>query len=352
MPRDALTLADALAQDTDDDFCNALLEATPNFDGLPFHERPDAVGMLGGLATLYSDVTNEGIWKFLAQHEGDGFAETHAWCAKIGAKGAVAYLDAAAALFPDGKVSRDGSKRDRILERLERRKGGDPLRALDKTHAKAMAAMATALRKYVKKRRAPLQTACDAKPDKPVATEIEMMERALGELQRFVAKSEARQLELKTKAKARGIRPLNGKEDPRMTAFFAALSALSVKDWTEIAQRGIKSAAKIKWGESRAFDVSSDLGRGNIIPVATHDRSVHKPAMKARDRFFKETVEKLPVKAGRGADAIQLRLTVERMIIPATVVLMVYDWLMATQQGPKAVENVMAPFRGFAPLLE
>lgn len=30
----ALTLADALAEDTDDDFCNALLEATPDNSSL------------------------------------------------------------------------------------------------------------------------------------------------------------------------------------------------------------------------------------------------------------------------------------------------------------------------------
>lgn len=269
---------------------------------------------------------------------------------KIGATDAVAYLDDVAALFPSGKVSRDGDKRYRVVERLERRKGGDPLRHLDATHRPAMKKLVTALRAYVKKNRLALQKACASRPATPVPGEIELMQSALGQLERMVEQQEDRLLDVKAKAKARGVRRLNGKEDPRMTAFFDALGALGVAEWTDIARRGIKDVAKMTWGFNRASSVSIDLGRGIIIPAATHRRSIHAPAMAARDRFLERTVGKLPATVGRGSATIPLRETIRRMIIHATVVLMVHDWLIVSPQGSKAAANVLAPFRGFAPL--
>jgi hypothetical protein len=162
----------------------------------------------------------------------------------------------------------------------------------------------------------------------------------------------SQQKALHARAKARGIRKLDGKAAPRVLAFFRALGKLSVEDWREIARRALATKAKIWWGRQLASDVEMDLGRGNMIRRGTHEKSIFQPAMKARDRFLERVVQKLPASVGRGKDVVPLREMVRQLVISATIVLMCYDWLMVAPQGTKAASNVFAPFDGFVRIPE
>ncbi len=88
----------------------------------PFQERPEPLGMLGGLWGLYFMVSADGIGKFLAEPEGSAFHETIAWCEHVGAEEMADCLREVAALHPDGEVPVDDDERYFVLEELESRR--------------------------------------------------------------------------------------------------------------------------------------------------------------------------------------------------------------------------------------
>jgi len=119
-----------------------------NFDPPPErrHELRQMIATLSGLA-LYAG--NDGIWKWLIEDgQAHWFAKAQVWLKQIGATRTRAYLDAAAAAFPRGRLPKDDSKRaDLILEceEVETR-----LSALDRTYQGSFDEMAECLCAYIR----------------------------------------------------------------------------------------------------------------------------------------------------------------------------------------------------------
>ena len=120
--------------------------------GVPFHERPEPLAIVGGLCALARAVSSGGIRQFIDQQEGVSFHEIESYCRMIGATRASEYLLDAAALFPDGRVPRDDMERFDIAVAYEPTSPldpPDPFLALDKKYADAMPDMVAKLREHV-----------------------------------------------------------------------------------------------------------------------------------------------------------------------------------------------------------
>ena len=104
------------------------------------------------LRALWINVSNEGMWKFLVEGAVGSQAHfTEAWCRRIGAKRAAAYLAAAAKLFPRGRIPEDdGERGDIVMEFWER--SPDPLRQLDGRYEGAVDEMVERFRAYLRAR--------------------------------------------------------------------------------------------------------------------------------------------------------------------------------------------------------
>ena len=95
----------ALATD-DGKFLRQLAEIDPRFDVVDLQDRPESLAVFGGLWILHLDVQLDGIWKYLAQTEGDTFGSALRWCRDIGANAGVSPGRAAAVPRRAGSIRR------------------------------------------------------------------------------------------------------------------------------------------------------------------------------------------------------------------------------------------------------
>lgn len=109
------------------------------------HELRQMIVTLRGFS-LYAG--NDGIWKWLIE---DGaalwFAILQKWLKRIGAKGALAYVNAAASVFPRGRIPKDDDTRADLL--LDSAEVSDKLRELDRAHKDCFKEIAERLRVYI-----------------------------------------------------------------------------------------------------------------------------------------------------------------------------------------------------------
>ncbi len=158
----------ALALEDRDSFLSAVADLDESRGSRPFSERPDALGLLGGLWALHLLVSVDGIGRFLAGSEGAAFHETLAWCERVGADGAATYLRAVAALYPGGRVPEDDGARYAVVEELETTGGKpDPLRRLDRQYAPAMDELADRVRDWLRAHRAEVAAAMEQAAREP-----------------------------------------------------------------------------------------------------------------------------------------------------------------------------------------
>ena len=143
------TLVAALAHDPGD-CLRALVGLAPAAAIMPLTERPELVRATIILNGLHMVVSAEGMWKFLV--EGDAHIAVpfaREWCHRIGAERAAAYLTAAVALFPGGRLPADEEQRFDEVMRLS----DDPpfpLRELDTQYVGAVDEMGERFRSYVR----------------------------------------------------------------------------------------------------------------------------------------------------------------------------------------------------------
>ena len=118
-----------------------------NFDPPPErrHELRQMIVTLSGLASYAG---NDGIWKWLIEDgQAHWFAKAQFWLKQIGAARTRAYLDAAAAAFPQGRIPKDDSKRADLI--LECEEVEAKLDETDRTYKGSFDEMAECLRVYI-----------------------------------------------------------------------------------------------------------------------------------------------------------------------------------------------------------
>jgi hypothetical protein len=284
------------------------------------------------------------------QEEGAGFAKTRQWCSSIGADGAVEYLDAVARLFPGGRIPTDIARRSAVVRRLNMREEGDPLVELDKEYRGAMRELVSALRKYVRTNLPALEGAAAAPPTIAVESVDAMLKRALGSLEEAKERLHEKARALHRAAQERGLRELDGKPDPRMTAFFEALKGLSKSEWLDIVQRGIDRRRQLQVAQLEIARVTSYLRIGVAMSKEEFDERVRRPALALRDTFFEEVIDRLPKKSRAGSETIELREEVRSLMVQVSLLFMVYDWVRATPEGRRAGENLLSVFEPFVRL--
>jgi hypothetical protein len=145
-------LEEILAISDSDKFLDALVDlAIPpgtNFDPPPErrHELRQMISTLSGLS-LYAG--SEGIWKWLIEWDcAFWFAKAQVWLERIGATKTKAYLDGAAAAFPNGQLPQDDAERGDLL--MDDSDLNAKLDELDRTYRSSFDEMAECLRAYIR----------------------------------------------------------------------------------------------------------------------------------------------------------------------------------------------------------
>ncbi len=351
----ATRLTAALAERDPGEMLRALYELDSKHNGMDFHRRPEPLGMLGGLWALHLGVMGGGIQDFLDRQEGAAFHETEEWCRRIGAKRARAYLHAVAKLYPGGRVPADGDERFKITSSFEDDLSildpVSPLRKLDLKYKGAVDEMAEALRAWVTAHRAEVEAALAAPAQRDESPEHweDLAEEAIATLEKAVQRIQDEGRARQLLAEQRGIRELDGREDPRMTKFINALAGLTEKQWLTICVRHLASARKMNKARLEVGDVALELHKGNLIDKELYERAVQKLAYAARERA-RAVIAKLPEQTTRARKPFPFRKAALFAMNDAWQALMVHDWLVVTKEGASAAQAAYAPFAGFAPL--
>ncbi len=358
-PRRNTSLTSALSIKDPTHFLEALAALDERHNGMAFHARPEPVSMLGGLDALNADITLGGIKKFLCQWEGAGFHQTMVWCERIGARRVLAYLAAVAALYPGGRVPADDEARRRLVMDLEEATKSpleplDPLEKLDREYRGVTDDIAESLRVYVRTHRAAFERALAAparRDDSPRSFE-ELAERhgeeALAALDAAATRMKDEIAARHLLAEQRGMRDLDGSEDPRMTQFMGALHSLSVDEWIIICQRHVASPQKVNAARLEVTTLSTDISV-RLWGSKKYRKLVLGPALRVRNRTM-PVMKAIPAMVDLSGKEYPLQRVATAAAQAAWQALMLYDWLVVTEEGLKSARTLLAPFEGFAPL--
>src|SRR5690242_20084284 len=82
----------ALAETEPNAFLRALAYLDERYNGIAFEQRPEPLSLFGCVFAFCYAVTGEGIWKYLAESDGDGFHELSKISRRIGAVRTAEYL--------------------------------------------------------------------------------------------------------------------------------------------------------------------------------------------------------------------------------------------------------------------
>ena len=351
----------ALAQKDDGRFLHDLAHVDERFNSLDPERRPAPLPMLVALWILHQDVTMEGVWKFLAQSEGDEFLPTLRWCEEVGATRAVEYLKAVQRLFPRGKVPATSDKRTDVLERLEAKADAtgdpEPLVALDRKYADAMPQLAQRVREWVKANRAAIerQLAEASPPDaartaKPTRAKAPRPNAALAALLKEEAEAEPHAVKvarLKAAATRAGVLPIRGRRDEELFArFIESMSKVTPKQWTTVAQRYHKSEKKVQDAIMRAFTLSQQLRSGQLGDKSAFGNK-YKRMMDA-SAALRALGEGLPKQVIIGGKKVGVAVGAGRAIAGAAAVARLHDWFMLLPADVALARHAYAPFEGIA----
>jgi Domain of unknown function (DUF4375) len=348
------SVTDLATIESDNQFLDQLSRLDTKHNGIDFHERPHPLGMLGGLCVLYLDVASEGIWKFLDQSEGAGFQETLAWCELLGARRTAEYLTAVAALFPGDKVPKDQGARAQVVMDVLDATGGvdspDAFAALDRTYKKdALAEIPRCLRAYVKEHHEELEQALARPRPQRQNDFLKEGEEALRSLEAAAERMQDEVDAVRLLAETRGVRAIDGSEDPRIAVFMDSLSKLTVADWLTICDRYLAEPKRtINRARSEVASISTDMITGRLLGEEK-GKLVHQAALRIRDRAA-PAMAALPLSVKHGGRDFELRKVALVVANCAWQALVYFDWLMVTSSGRHAVMTLLAPFVDFAPL--
>ncbi len=318
--------------------------------GAPLGQGPEPLDMLGGLWMLHLQVSADGIWKFVAESTGEAFHETLAWCERVEAERAAAYLRAVAALFPRGRVPKDEAARRVLVDELEGTVP-DPLRALDDEYAGAMDELADRVREWLGAHRLEVVAALErasAEPAPPEpAVEVEADANALmQELWRSVSEAASRRKPFAHPAVPSDAAAILA----RIDAFGAAIAALTPEEWLRITGEQL---GKLTATHNARFQVAT-LQRSLAAEPGYMER-FGAAAREARERA-KATTASLPESVaapdgppGLRRAAAHLRQSAAHAVDTAVLTLEVLDVLLLQERGADSARVLLAPFRGLIP---
>ena len=349
----------ALATKADGGFLERLGKLDARYASVWFEQRPEPIAMFGGLWALHLAVTTEGMWKFLAEDDGNAFARVAGWCSSLGASRTVEYLTEVGRLFPKGRVPEDATERGEHLDRLEEqaRTSGDPdaLRALDERYADAMPELAARLRAWVAANREDVARTVATLPP-PVRTgdfnEPAQLTDALREANRQLAGMEAEHdakvASLRELARSAGLLPLAAgkKDEKRLARFLDAASALSESKWITVATRYHANTAEIQGAVMRAFALSQQLRSGQLGDPAAFEKSYRK-LMEATRPLFAIT-DRLPKQVQVKGRKLGQLAAAPAAVAAATAVIRLHDWFLLYPADQERARAAYAPFAGIA----
>ncbi len=310
-------------------------------------QGPEPLGMLGGLWVLYLQVSADGIWKFVGESTGEAFHETLAWCERVEAERAAAYLRAVAALYPRGRVPKDEAARYAVVEKLEET-SPDSLRALDGEYAGAMDELADRVREWLRAHRLEVVAALERVSAGPApaepAVDVEADANALmQELWRSAGEAASGRKPLARPA----VAPDPATILARIEAFTAALAALTPEGWLRIT--GEQLSQRTATNDAR-FQVAT-LQR-SLAQEPGYVEKIGRAVREARERAVSltaplpESVEAPDGASGLRRAAAHLRQAAAYAAGTAGLTLEVLEVLLEQEGGAESARVLLAPFRG------
>lgn len=349
-----------LAEPDAEDLLSRLAHVDARYQGIPFHERPEPLGTFGMCYALHDDVTADGMGKFLAQSEGDGFHETLEACRRVGATRAAALLERVARLYRGGRVPRDATRRYALVERLEAeasdRGTDDQLQQLEAEFADAMPALASAMRSWVTQQRESLEQALDALPGPEASPPSPIQATEAGAATRegsedAVRRRREEQASFETAARERGLMPWSDRgPDPRYLAFLAAVERFGADEWRQVVRRVLERPRKVDTALQDAIELYGTVEKVNRSIGEAFTRA-RKRNTEARAAAF-ATVSALPVQEQMDGRSVGLRAKAHHALVAATLLLGLHDWVLLAPPTIETARLVYALFDGLAPVPE
>jgi hypothetical protein len=303
---------------------------------------------------------NDGMWKFLSVWPvGRYLPNLVPWTKAVGSARASAYCAATVKLLPAGRVPVDDAFMkwiDKLEDAARQRQpsdkwyGVDALRRVDKEHAGALDDLAVKLRAFVRKNAADPIAAFGGvfkksparRPPKPKApTRILNFEAAL-------AKDLVEGAELLRLATERGLRRIDGKEDPRMTRFIDGLANISEAQWMKIAETFYTNSRGRRRALESISSLSAEMITGRIIAKEQATR-ITEPARAARERA-RAITGNLPLEPHPKGGRTDFQKLANAIMNDAWQGLMYIDFLAVTKEGQDALRTVGKPFVGLTEL--
>jgi uncharacterized protein DUF4375 len=336
------TVAAALAHADSGDCLSALVALASPPAVVPLAVRPELVRATITLNALYLDVSVEGLWKFLIDGQADALVPiARAWCQRIGAARAGAYLDAAVALFPNRRLPVAEDRRfDAVMKLVD--DPPFPLRDLDRQHAGAVDDMAERFRSYVRDHLEEFE--------KAFATPIprswqQKIKRSEERYDRQARAWEARKTHAEQARAAQGIkRAVAEGDDPRLQRFLDEVARLTPAQWVIVIARRTKAPKRFQRALDRAAGATFDMGVN-----ADDARRRQENADRARTRAA-EIIAALPELHIAGGRQLELREEAQWAVYHTLMALYALDELRADKAGAAAAYDLLSAFDGLITL--
>ena len=331
------TVKAALAK-SDPGACLSALAALGAAPAVPLAERPELVRATIILNGLHLYASGDGMWKFLVGGDANVLVPiARRWCQRIGAERAAAYLDAAVALFPNGRLPAGEQRRFDAITKLQ----DEPpfaLRDLDRQYAGALDEMAEAFRRYVRDRVEEFEEAYATPIPRLWQQRIARAEARYDREQR-AWEARARQAE-----RARAAQGLSGAvaegNDPRMQRFLDEIARLTPDQWATVIRRRAKAPKRFQRALDRAAGMTFEMGSN-----ADDARRRQDNADRARARAA-EIIAALPERYRTGGREVELRETAQWAVYHTLMTLYALDELRADKAGAVAARDMLSAFDG------
>ena len=359
----ATRLDAALALAEPNEFLRALAHIDDRYNGVAFEQRPEPLSLFGCAFAFCCAVDGEGIWKYLAESDGDGFYQLLKISRRIGAVRTTEYLEAVAMHYPRGRVPDDHAARYERVERLEAKAARtgteDPLRILDRQYVDAIPELAARLRAWIDSNRDAVVSALEQLPaqDKPAPSLADALEGAATSLTAMADDAEradrAEQEIMRDAAVARGLLPWREPDDdPRSQRFLDAAARLSADEWMIVAARAAKRARRLNEATTVVWEVGQLVAKSDMVDGAAFRRAQMR-VLKAPARVeVGNSLKTLPKQAKIDGRAVGVAANAHRAFAAATAALSLHDWLLLTPKGEDAARVAYELFEGFAPYPE
>lgn len=352
-------LAAALALQSPDRLLARLADLDDRYNGIAFHLRPEPLRTFGMLYALYGTAAHDGIWKLLAQSEGDGFAEALAACERIGAQRATVYLQRVAALYPGGVVPQDVDARYALVQRIEAEAADsgdrDALAALGEEFHDAMPELVNKAREWIEANRTSLESGLAALPDPAPSAPLEAEELVAGvaALESIFQEAQQRSAGLKERLRiavqAAGLVPWSDRgEDPRYRAFLTVLAGFGQAEWRVVALRARKHARTIDEIPNQGFVLQRLIAGSGLVDQAAF-KAAWRRDMAARMPVL-ESLTRLPAKEEVEGRSVGVRALAQSAATAATSMLCLHDWAVLLHESAAAAALAYRLFDGLATL--